>query len=380
MSNNGGSAMPAPPAHSVQSKNVWKSREKIRFITRKWPPAVGGMETYSVKLSEALRNSMEVDVWALPGKEDGSPPSSLALLGFGLRSTVRLVLTRNAGGIVHVADMASWPLAFMARLRSRKWATFLSAHGTDVSYPLRGGIRGKLYGAYLRLGATLLPGTVVIANSDATAACTRTYGFRAVETVPLATDMRPVDPRPAVEPFILFAGRLVERKGCGWFIRNVLQQLPGNLVLKVAGKVWSPKEAEALKSEQVEFLGPVVPEHLRLLYAQAICVVVPNIDMPNGEFEGFGLVATEAAAAGGVVLAARHSGLKEAVIDRKTGFLLDPGIPDGWIAKITEVASWPREERLAFAGYASTVVRDHYSWDRVARDMMCLYSRGPRSR
>ena len=26
----------------------------IRFVTRKWPPAIGGIETYSVKLSEAL--------------------------------------------------------------------------------------------------------------------------------------------------------------------------------------------------------------------------------------------------------------------------------------------------------------------------------------
>ncbi len=39
----------------------------ILFITRKWPPAVGGMETYSVKLSQALQKLSTVEVMALPG-------------------------------------------------------------------------------------------------------------------------------------------------------------------------------------------------------------------------------------------------------------------------------------------------------------------------
>ena len=39
--------------------------------------------------------------------------------------------------------------------------------------------------------------------------------------VPLATDMRPAGPIGRPKSFALFAGRLVERKGCAWFIRNV---------------------------------------------------------------------------------------------------------------------------------------------------------------
>jgi hypothetical protein len=38
------------------------------------------------------------------------------------------------------------------------------------------------------------------------------------------------------------------------------------------------------------------------------------------EYEGFGLVATEAAASGGIVLAANLDGLKDAVMNNRIGF------------------------------------------------------------
>ena len=118
----------------------------IRFITRKWPPAVGGMEIYSLKLSEALAKNAPVAVTALPGRADGAPPGALSLIAFGISTALKLLFTRQAEGTVHVADMAAWPLAFAAQLRSRAWKLVLSANGTDVSNPRRGGLRGGLYG------------------------------------------------------------------------------------------------------------------------------------------------------------------------------------------------------------------------------------------
>ena len=187
----------------------------IRFVTRKWPPAIGGMETYSFKLSRALLQHAPVEVIALPGRPDGSPPSTAALLAFGLRAAMKLLTARDTRGTVHVADMASWPLAFAARLRSRRWRLALSAHGTDVSYPLRGGLKGSVYGAYLRLGARCLRPAVVIANSTATADCVRRYGFGHVVVVPLATDMRPAGPAGRPGSFVLFAGRLIDGRAHG---------------------------------------------------------------------------------------------------------------------------------------------------------------------
>lgn len=345
----------------------------IRFITRKWPPAVGGMEIYSLKLTEALGKSTEISVTALPGRADGSPPSALALVKFGIVTAFQLLFTRHPEGTLHVADMASWPLALAAQLRSRNWARVLSAHGTDVSYPRRGGFRGKLYGLYLKLGACCLKDTVVIANSTTTADCTKTYGFSQTLVVPLATALQGPEQIGTPENFILFVGRLVERKGCAWFIRTVLPQLSDEVTLKVCGTLWSPTEEAALNDPRVSYLGSKTPEEVAALYGRALCVVTPNIQLPNGEFEGFGMVATEASACGGVSLAANIDGLREAIVDQVTGFLLPAGDDAAWVKKIVEISAWTSLQREEFLQKSLKETQARYTWARVAESTLAAY-------
>jgi glycosyltransferase involved in cell wall biosynthesis len=185
--------------------------------------------------------------------------------------------------------------------------------------------------------------------------------------------MRPAGQIGPPEGFVLFAGRLIERKGCSWFIRNVLPRLPETITLKVAGTVWSRREGEALRDPRVEFIGPQEPAAIARLYGSALCVVVPNLELPNGEFEGFGLVATEASACGGISLAAACGGLKEAVVDGVTGFLLPPGEPEAWVSKIVEVSRWPAEARAAFIARSVAETAARYAWPRVAEDTFAAY-------
>lgn len=346
----------------------------IRFVTRKWPPAVGGMETYSIRLSEALAVFQPVETIKLPGRPDGSPPSAVRLTIFGLATAIRLLFARRPADVTHVGDMASWPLALAARLRSRRGRIALSAHGTDVSFPLRGGVLGHLYGRYLSLGARLLPGVVVIANSEATAKAVRRNGFGRTAVVPLATDIRSAPMARKHNGGVLFAGRLIPMKGCAWFIRNVLPLLPEEVTLTVAGKVWNEDEAAALQNPRVTFLGPVRGDELIRAYASALCVVLPNIEVPDRTFEGFGLIAIEAAAAGGVVLASEHGGLKEALIDAETGFHLPSGDAEKWASMICEIRDWPDEKREKFIRKAVETTCRIYSWDRVARETLAAYA------
>lgn len=345
----------------------------VRFVTRKWPPAVGGMETYSKRLTDLLGAKCDLDVVALTGRADGSAPSPRQIVGFGIRSFFALAFARPPVDVTHVGDMASWPLGVAARLRSRRTQVVLSAHGTDVSYPARGGLKSRLYGAYLKLAHRLLPGAIVLANSGVTAGAVRGFGFNDVRIVPLAADTCPIDPPPFPDPTLLFAGRLVKRKGLGWFVENVLPRVPEPLRLEVAGTVWTEAEARALQHPRVDFLGPLPQDELAGKYASALCVVVPNIDTGIGEFEGFGLVATEAAASGAVVLASAIDGLCEALVDGETGFHLPAGDTDAWAAKIAEVAEWDPADRAAFLGTARAVSQSRYSWDRVADETFAAY-------
>ena len=344
-------------------------RLSIRFVTRKWPPAVGGMETFSACLVRSLRAFAQVDVIALPGREGGAPPTAMALLRFGFATSVRLLLAEPRD-VTHVGDMASWPLALIARFRSRRTRIALSANGSDVSFPFRDGVLPQLYGLYLKVAARLLPSAIVIANSTATAEAAERYGFKHTAVVPLATDVRASTSIGPQGTKLLFVGRITARKGCGWFIQNVLTHLPEEITLRVAGTVWDEDERAALDNSRVTFLGPVYGDVLIREYSSALCVVIPTRD-----FEGFGLTAVEAAACGGVVLASCHSGLKEAVIDGVTGFHLPSGDPEAWAQKIRDIARWQPDQRKAFVANAMATTIRHYSWERVARETIQAYSR-----
>jgi glycosyltransferase involved in cell wall biosynthesis len=347
----------------------------ILFVTRKWAPAIGGMETWSHRLSEALAELAPVEIVALPGKANGHPPGTLALLAFPFTVLRRYLSRGRAPQVLQLGDMALWPLGLFALLRRGDTQVVLAAHGTDVSYSRRGGLKGRAYGAYLRLGAQLLRRAKVVANSAATEAAARAHGWASTTVVPLATEMTGEVPDGPPQPYVLFAGRLVERKGCGWFIRHVLPLLPEGLELHVAGTGIDPGEVAALGHPRVRYLGALDQAALARAYRAATCVVVPNIEPANGEFEGFGLVATEAAAAGGVVLAADCGGLPSAIVDGVTGILVPSGQPQAWCNEINAVHQWDRDRRRAFIAGALARTAADFRWPRVAERMMAVYRR-----
>lgn len=345
------------------------------FITRKWPPAVGGMETYSARLTGELARRVNLDVAALPGRANGLPPTAWSILGFSARVTRDYLRRKEPPAIIHIGDMACWPLALLARLGSPRPAVLLSAHGTDVSYHRRGGWKGRLYGAYLRLGARLNRDAMVIANSSATARVAAESGWTGAAVVPLATDLAGSASVPPHGRHVLFAGRLIERKGCQWFVRNVLPLLGPDIRVKVAGPIWDKAEAAILDDPRVDYLGSLDKDALVAEYRNALCVIVPNIEPASGEFEGFGLVAVEASAVGGVVLASATGGLVEAVIDGETGFLVPPGDAAAWRDKIAEVAAWDEARRSEYLATAMARSRQVYSWGRVADDLLKIYDK-----
>jgi glycosyltransferase involved in cell wall biosynthesis len=335
------------------------------------------METYSEELTEELARHVDLTLNVLPGQPDGSTPSVGALILFGLR-TVWLLLTRERGcDVVHGADMALWPLVLVARLTSPRAALVLSAHGTDVAYGDRRGPVAALYRAYAALGARLLGTAWVVANSKATADRAEALGYANVEVVPLASRQSEAVLPESPKPYVLFVGRHFERrKGLRWFVDEVLPLLPEEIGLYVASPLRGARDARKLAHDRVRLLGPVRGRALRTLMAEAICVVVPNIPVRDGHFEGFGLVAVEAAAAGGVVLASRIDGFADSVIDGETGFLLPPGDASIWARAIMTIADCRPAERRQLIAKARASCAAHFSWERVARDTCAVYAKG----
>jgi glycosyltransferase involved in cell wall biosynthesis len=131
--------------------------------------------------------------------------------------------------------------------------------------------------------------------------------YNAVDTNkfhPLGTEKNPHS--------IVYVGRIDKRKGIEFLIRSmpvVVQQIPDVLLLVggIGGHLEKMKSlVRRLKLERnVTFLGFVPDDQLNSLYNQARCVIVPSI------FEGFGITAIEALAAGTRVVGTDVDGIRE---------------------------------------------------------------------
>jgi len=349
---------------------------KTLFITRKWPPAVGGMETYSIELTEELRKLVNLNIFFLPGKPNGSPPKLFEIFIFFFKATIQC-LKEKKNDVLHIGDMTLWPIAMISSVFRKKSILVISAHGTDVAYHLRAGCAPVLYHWYLLLGAILMKSRIkIIANSHATATYCKSHGFKNVYVVPLGVRMSHEVVGFATHPskYILFVGRLARRKGAGWFTENVLPLLSEEIILKVAGTVWDEEEFKVIHdSKRTEFLGPIYGEELAKLRRNAIAVIMPNIKCGGRDFEGFGLTAVEAAADGAVLLASNIDGIVDAVVDGTTGWLLRSEDSVVWKNKIEEIMQWDVHKRSCFVTESRAAVAQFYSWVRVARDTAKIY-------
>lgn len=128
------------------------------------------------------------------------------------------------------------------------------------------------------------------------------------------------------EPVVLFVARLVEKKGCSFLLRAMVQvkgRFPSaRLVVIGDGPERNSLEKQAFQIlPDAEFLGPQPPEVVRSWMTRASVFCVPSVTANNGDTEGFGIVFAEAQACGTPVVSFSTGGIPEAVAHGETGFL-----------------------------------------------------------
>jgi len=157
------------------------------------------------------------------------------------------------------------------------------------------------------------------------------------------------DPSIPREPIILFAGRLVEKKGCEFLIRafaHLQNDLPrAELVIIGDGPLRGALELLASQtSPRIRFVGSLPPADVRAWMNRARVFCVPSVTAANGNSEGLPIVFCEAQAMGLPIVSTRHAGIPEIVEDGKTGFLAGERDPEAMAAGIlrlmTDDALW----------------------------------------
>lgn len=319
------------------------SKPRLLLLSRKWLPAVGGMETYSVELADTLSERFDVHLLVLRGNVDGSPPGLLRYAWFLACAMVVCLYRGRSFTRVVFTDLILFPAAVCHWIVRPHATRIVVVHGLDLVYQLRRGVLSRAYALFFAtFRACQGVFSTIVANSRNTARLAGTAGLRRVGVInPSLPRSAPTDSHdealpaewPADGRRILYFGRLVPRKGALWFARNVMPSLPADCVFVVVGKGPDPAYAcELERSAKTVCLGRVGSAELAAMIRAADVVVMPNIPTPESvDVEGFGLAAIEASSLGARLIASAIDGLTDAVIDGVTGRLVAPEDVTAWV-------------------------------------------------
>lgn len=186
-------------------------------------------------------------------------------------------------------------------------------------------------------------------------------------------DAPPDTPRaPGSDLRILFVGRPEERKGLPILLTAfgaLVEHVPSRLTVIGAERedvLRYLADPEPMKS--IDVRGRVSGDALwrELHEADLLCA-------PSLSGESFGMVLTEAFAAGTPVIASEIAGYSDVVTDGVDGILVPPADPQRLAEELQRVHHEP--ERLREMGEAARRSAQRYAWPRVADEVTAVYER-----
>jgi len=183
-------------------------------------------------------------------------------------------------------------------------------------------------------------------------------------------------------PVILSVGRLLERKGIDRTIAalpRVLAKFPETVYLVVGDgpdRDRLERQVEELNlGQSVRFTGAMSDADLQAAYhLGTVFAMVSRQPQGSHEVEGFGIVYLEANICGLPVVAGRSGGVPDAVVDGKTGYLVDPEDPEAIAAAIVRLLeNRPLREQMGEFGRERAIAE--FDWSRCAVKLQILMAR-----
>ena len=333
------------------------------MVSSSFLPGRGGIESYLSELCDELAPRLAVLAAA---KRDGKTiPTDLGYPTAGYKGSMLWPTRRVARAIVEEARRQGtdrvlfgtpWPLVLLGpRLRRAGLSYAVIVHGAELLVP------SVVPFIKRRLAHALSEADLLLTVSEFTRGKLREILTRHNKNVPpiellrARVDLDRFRPEAASseikaglaldpdQPMVLHFGRLVRRKGADRLIKampEVRKSIP-DAGLVVAGTGPELKRLRKLADKvqaPVVFAGRVTEEEAPAFYATADVFALPVADRWFGlDIEGLGVVLLEASAAETPAVTGNSGGTPEAVIDGRTGYVIDAKDESALVRSLTQL-------------------------------------------
>jgi phosphatidylinositol alpha-1,6-mannosyltransferase len=343
---------------------------RLLFISRAYPPIIGGLENQNYELSIWLPKVAKTNIIV---NKKGKNFLSIFLP----YAAIKALFMSKEYDILLLGDGVLGIVGWIVKIFHKKPVVCV-VHGLDLTY--KNCFYQKFWlGFFLKKMDKL----IAVGNETISAGIKRGLDEKKFVFIPNGVDIKKfvgkysktdleemLNEKLTERKIILTTGRLAAHKGIDWFCENVVPNLSDDILYLIAGDGEKRKEIEKIITKKdiakkVRLLGRVSEKELRLLYNTADLYVKPNIKV-NGTMEGFGIVVIEAASCNLTVIASDLEGLKDAIKDGENGFLIESKNSSAWTEKVNLLLN-DNAFRIKFGEKACKFVCTNFSWEKISQ-------------
>jgi glycosyltransferase involved in cell wall biosynthesis len=340
---------------------------RILYISRAHPPDVGGIEKQNFELGKYLSKVSQIETiintW---GRK--------FLIPFSIYALIKGVLKAKNNQVILLGDGLLAPIGWLIKKLSKKPVVSV-IHGLDITY-------NKYF--YQKLWAKIfiknLDHLITVSNATKNECIKRSISEEKITFIANGINPETLNGNYDKEALnkilgfdlsnkkiILTLGRLVERKGVYWFIKNVLPKLDENIIYLVAGEGEERNKIEKLVKENKSntvLLGHISEKDKKILLHNSDIFIQPNIKVKD-DIEGFGITVIEAGTCKMTVVASNLEGLKDAIKDEQNGYLLESKNALQFVEKINYLLE-NKNKKKEFGEKSRAYNIKHYHWKNIA--------------
>jgi len=367
---------------------------KICIISDDYPPLLGGISTHVYWLSKYLSEDDRIEKVSvitfnseIQGEEMINEKLDVLRLQRKKRistllSTLKELFLRRDYDVFHATTLyPSIPIAFFKIFMNKK--SFVTIYGLDALSKTKSRPLFKY---------ALNKADKVIAFSESTKReVARAYNldeerFKTIYTGIFAPELDKQEVEELRNKYnirqddfvILFVGRLDERKGVDDLMYAVSGMKEEKVKFLIVGDGQEREKLMKLRKNlnlerKVIFVGSISYDNVFVFYGLADVFCMPSKYIKEkGNIEGLGIVFLEAQSYGVPCIGTNSGGIREAIEDGKSGFIVPESNPEAIKEKILKLMN-DKELYERMSKYAPEFVRKKFSWRRCVDEHIKLY-------